>query len=231
MGVEKIIKRGIIVSCQALEDEPLHSSFIMAKMALAAKEGGAVGIRANSYSDIIAIKKEIDLPLIGIVKRCYDDSEVYITPTEKEVDEIASAKAEIIAIDATLRKRHGDTTLESIVKYIRKKYPGIFLMGDISTYEEGINAYKLGFDLISTTLSGYTPYTKEVMLPDFNLLKKLIKAVEIPVICEGGIWTLEHVENCFSIGAYSAIIGTAITRPKEITERFVVKTNEMLGKF
>ena len=98
------IKGGIIVSCQALEDEPLHSSFIMGKMALAAKEGGAIGIRANSVADINEIKQTVALPVIGIIKRDYADSSVYITATKKEVNELLQTSSEIIALDATKQK-------------------------------------------------------------------------------------------------------------------------------
>ena len=102
--LNKEIKGALIVSCQALADEPLHSSFIMSKMALAAKQGGAKGIRANSVVDIRAIRKEVDLPIIGIIKRDYPDAEVYITATMREVDELMAVQPEIIALDATHSK-------------------------------------------------------------------------------------------------------------------------------
>ena len=82
----KNLKGKLIVSCQALPEEPLHSSFIMGRMALAAKVGGASGIRANTKEDIKEIQTQVELPIIGIVKRDYGDSEIYITPTMKEVD-------------------------------------------------------------------------------------------------------------------------------------------------
>ena len=106
------IKGKLVVSCQALPDEPLHSSEIMGRMALAAKQGGAAGIRAQSKEDILEIQKQVDLPIIGIVKRHYDDSEIYITPTKKEIDELLETRCEIIALDATLRKRPNDERLD-----------------------------------------------------------------------------------------------------------------------
>ena len=109
------LKGKLIVSCQALPDEPLHSSFIMARMALAAKQGGAAGIRAQSKEDIQAIRETVDLPVIGIVKRNYEDSDIYITPTRKEVQELLECGCEIIALDATLRKRPNDENLEDLV--------------------------------------------------------------------------------------------------------------------
>lgn len=215
------LKGGLIVSCQALEDEPLHSSMIMARMAYAAKLGGAVGIRANSYEDIVEIKKAVDLPILGIVKRNYDDSEVYITPTIREIDELVLAGTDIIAIDATNRLRPNGKTLGDFVREIRGKYKDIILMGDISNFEEGIKAFELGFDLVSTTMSGYTSYSKCVETPDFELIEKLAKSVQIPVIAEGKIWVREEAVQALKLGAYAVVVGTAITRPMEITKRFV----------
>jgi N-acylglucosamine-6-phosphate 2-epimerase len=227
VSVKDILPRGLIVSCQALEDEPLHSSFIMGRMALAAKEGGAIGIRANSFDDIVEIKKCVSLPVIGIVKREYDDSEIYISATFKEIEEVVSAGAEIVALDATNRKRPEGEALKDLVEKIREKFPQIFIMADISTYEEGREAERLGFDIISTTLSGYTLYTKNRVLPDIKLIERLCKNVSVPVIAEGGIWSPEDLKYVFQKGVYSAVVGTAITRPKEITQRFVKSINEL----
>jgi N-acylglucosamine-6-phosphate 2-epimerase len=220
-----MIKGGLIVSSQALEDEPLHSSYIMSKMALAAKLGGAVGIRANSGIDIKAIKMEVNLPLIGIVKSIYEDSEVFITPTLKEVDEIVEAGAEIIATDGTHRTRPGGKSLEEFYKEVRKKYPDIMLMADIATFDEGVRASELGFDLIGTTLCGYTSYTRDVVIPNFELLKELACKLDVPIIAEGGIWTPEHLRKAIETGAHAAVVGTAITRPRDITKRFVKELN------
>ena len=215
------IKDGLIVSCQALEDEPLYSSFIMSKMANAAKEGGAVGIRANSYVDIKAIKEAVDIPVLGLVKRNYSDSKIYITPTMKEVAEIVEAGADVVAVDATHRLRPQGKTLEKFYHEIRQQYPDIILMADISNYEEGVKAEELGFDIVSTTLSGYTEYTENNKLPNYELLSSLAQKLTIPVIAEGGIWTPEELKKLMSLGAFAAVIGTAITRPREITKRFV----------
>lgn len=216
-----VLKKGsLIVSCQALSNEPLHGSHIMARMALAAKEGGAKGIRANSGADIIAIKKVVDLPVIGIVKQDYDNSPIYITPTMKEVDEVVSAGAEIIAIDATCRPRPDGHSLQEFIERIRVSYPDIFIMADVSTYEEGLRSIELGVDIISTTLSGYTEATKDVSLPNFELLSQLIAKTDIPVICEGGIQTPEQFKKALDLGAYACVVGSAITRPQLITKKF-----------
>ncbi|MCM0647580.1 N-acetylmannosamine-6-phosphate 2-epimerase [Clostridium swellfunianum] len=215
------LKGGIIVSCQALENEPLHSSYIMSRMAYAAKEGGAIGIRANSYEDIAYIKKTVDLPILGIVKRDYEDSEIYITPTMTEVDELVKAKADIIALDATNRIRPNNISLEEFIKEIRSKYDDLLLMADVSTFEEGITAWRLGFDIVSTTLSGYTSYTEKLDGPDFKLIKELSENIDRPVIAEGRIWTREDSAKAINMGAFAVVVGTAVTRPREITERFV----------
>lgn len=218
----KDIYKGLIVSCQALEDEPLHSSFIMGRMALAAKEGGAVGIRANSKEDILEIKRVVDLPVIGIVKRDYEDSDIYITPTMKEIDELMEAGADIIALDATDRLRPGKLALEDFIKEIRKEYEDVLLMADCSTYEEAVNADKLGFDFIGTTLVGYTEESKGIQVNknDFELIKNILNSVSKPVIAEGNIDTPEKARRVLEIGCYSVVVGSIITRPQIITKKF-----------
>lgn len=215
------IKGGLIVSCQALESEPLYDSYIMSKMALAAKLGGAVGIRANTVVDIKAIKEKVDLPLIGIIKQEYDDSDVYITPTMKEVDALVETGCEIIAIDATNRLRPNGETLEAFFTKVREKYPNQLFMADTSCFDEGKKAEGLGFNLIGTTMAGYTPYTKGTPLPDFNLMQRYVSELHTPVIAEGGIWVPEQLKKAIDIGVHSAVVGTAITRPRDITKHFV----------
>ena len=171
------LKGKLIVSCQALPDEPLHSSFIMGRMALAAKQGGASGIRANTPEDIKEIKTQVDLPVIGIIKRNYDDCEIYITPTIKEIDELMEAKPEIIALDATISSRPKGQKLDEFFYEIKEKYPDQIFMADISTIEEAKNAENIGFDFIGTTLYGYTEYTLgcDISNNDFEFLKKILK--------------------------------------------------------
>lgn len=153
------LKGKLIVSCQALENEPLHSPFIMSRMALAAAQSGAAGIRANSVVDIRAIKEIVSLPVIGIIKRDYPGSEVFITATLQEVEELMTVEPEIIALDATARPRPGGQTLEELVTQIRTRYPSVLLMADIATVDEAVTAERLGFDCVGTTLYGYTAET------------------------------------------------------------------------
>ena len=216
----------MIVSCQALENEPLHSSYIMGRMALAAKEGGASGIRANSVEDIKEIKKMVDLPVIGIIKRDYTDSDVFISATMKEIDELMKVKPEIIALDARSSIRPNGEKLEDFYQAIRKKYPDLLLMADCSTFEEMEKADSLGFDFIGTTLVGYTKKSKEdkIEANDFQLIKKAVKELKHPIIAEGNINTPEKVKRVLEIGVYSVVVGSAITRPQLITKKFVDAT-------
>ena len=217
-----MLPQGLIVSCQALENEPLHSSFIMSKMALAAYEGGAVGIRANSKEDIMAIKQEVNLPIIGIVKRDYANSDVFITATRKEVDELLESKCEVIALDATKQVRPKES-LKELVSYIRQHAPNIEIMADISTLEEAQYADKLGFDYIGTTLRGYTSYTKGHILyeDNFQFLKDVLSHVHAKVIAEGNVITPEMFRQVTELNVHCTVVGGAITRPKEITKRFI----------
>lgn len=212
------IQGGLIVSCQALEEEPLHSSLIMSKMAKAAVDGGAVGIRANTAKDIQAIRKETNVPIIGIVKQDYEDSAIYITPTMHEVEELLTTDCEIIALDATDRKRPGNTKIEDLIKRIHDE--NRLAMADISTMEEAKNAEKLGFDLISTTLAGYTDYSKQLTEPDFNLVQEIAENLTVPVVLEGHTRTPEHVVKGLKLGAWSAVVGSIITRPQVITKLY-----------
>lgn len=219
----KNINKGLIVSCQALEDEPLHSSFIMGRMAKAAVQGGAVGVRANSNQDILEIKRNVDVPIIGIVKRDYENSDIYITPTMTEIDELMEVGVDIIALDATERLRPGNITLKEFIDKVREKYGNVLLMADCSTYDEAIYADKIGFDFIGTTLVGYTVQSKGIHIDtnDFELIRNIINSVSKPVIAEGNIDTPEKAKRVLELGCYSVVVGSIITRPKVITEKFI----------
>ena len=216
------IKNHLIVSCQALEYEPLHSSFIMSKMALAAYQGGAKGIRANTIEDIQAIKKEVDLPIIGIIKQEYEGSVVFITPTIKEVDALVKEGVDIIAMDATIRERPHHIYLDDFFKEVRKKYPNQKFMADCSTIEEAIHADELGFDFIWTTMVGYTKESKGLKIEenDFEIIRTIIQKVKHPVIAEGNIDTPQKAKRVLELGCYSVVVGSIITRPQLITKRF-----------
>lgn len=215
-----MLNRGLIVSCQAGEGEPLHGYGIMNLMAKASVAGGACGIRALYY-DIDSIKETVDVPVIGLVKKDYEDSEIYITPTKAEIDLILNTKADCIAMDATLRFRPNGESLAELVAYARKKAPHIELMADVATIEEARNAEKLGFDYISTTLRGYTPQTKDAVLPDVNFVAEVLKEIKnCKVVAEGGVYETAELKQISDLNPYAVVIGSAITRPALITKRF-----------
>ena len=216
------IKGKLVVSCQALPHEPLHSSFIMGRMAVAAKEGGARAIRANTKEDIAEIKSLVDLPVIGIVKRDYEDSAVYITPTMKEIEELMEVKPEIIALDATGALRPGGKTLKDFFEEVKKAYPEQLFMADCSTVEEALYADELGFDFIGTTMVGYTPQSKNLKIEtnDFEIIREILEKAKHPVIAEGNINTPEKVKRVIELGCYSVVVGSIITRPQLITKSF-----------
>lgn len=220
------LRHKLIVSCQALPDEPLHSDFIMARMAVAAKEGGASGIRANSVVDIVAIQKAVDLPIIGIIKRDYEGADVYITATMKEVDELMTVRPDIIAIDATTSTRPNGESLKEFFQKVKEKYPDQLWMADCSTIDEMLVADQLGFDFIGTTLVGYTKQSQgdKIESNDFEIIRKALSKLSHPLIAEGNIDTPDKVHRVLELGAYSVVVGSAITRPQLITKKFVEAT-------
>lgn len=215
-------KGSIIVSCQALPGEPLYCEemSLMPFMAKAAKEAGSKLIRTSSIRDVVEIKKQTGLPVIGLVKKVYEDYDGYITPTMKEIDDLVAVDSDIVALDCTNRKRGDGLTPTEFIKQIKEKYPDIVLMADISTVEEGVAAWKAGVDMVGTTLSGYTPYSPKVDGPDFELVEKLVKAVDIPVIAEGKVHYPDEAKKMLSLGVHAVVVGGAITRPLEIAQRF-----------
>ena len=212
------IKDGLIVSCQAEDGSPFFQPDSMARFAMAAELGGAVGIRAKE-PDIRAVKDSCSLPVIGIDKVYLEGFEVYITPRFEDAERIAAAGADIIALDCTPRARPGGVTMEELVRRIEEELK-LPVMADIATLEEAVAAEKAGAAVVATTMSGYTAYSPPREAPDFDLLEAVIRAVAVPVIAEGHIFTLAEARACLALGAWAIVIGTAITRPIELTQRF-----------
>ncbi len=221
------LRHGLIVSSQAEGDEPLNSPQLLTALAQAAIRGGAIAIRAERPENIAQMKRQLSVPIIGLYKKKYVDSEVYITPTLEDALEVLDAGADIIAMDATDRVRPNGQKLPAIVRALRQRADRL-LMADVSTLAEGLAAADMGFDVIGTTLSGYTAETRNRAAtdqPDFDLLSALVErlAGRIPIIAEGRIWTAEQAIEALRRGAFAVVVGTAITRPTVITRRIAEK--------
>jgi N-acylglucosamine-6-phosphate 2-epimerase len=216
------LHNGLIVSCQALPDEPLFGAGHMAAMARAAVSAGAVAIRANTPVDILSIRRAVDVPIIGLYKVDLPGFDVYITPTLAEAIQVAQAGADLIAIDATQRP-HPDGSVQQLIGQIHQRC-GLPVLADVATLQEGLAAAAAGAEFISTTLSGYTADSPSGLAPDFSLLAELVaalKPLDLPVIAEGRITTPEQAAHALKLGAHAVVVGTAITRPQWITARFV----------
>jgi len=222
MEVLNLLKNKIVVSVQAMPDEPLYKEDCMLAMMQSVVMGGAGGLRVAGVRDVKNAKRLFNLPVIGLTKpdKLPENWQeiVYITPTLDDVNSLIKAGADIIAFDGTLRPR--ECPIEVMTEKIHQA--NRFAMADISTLEEGLACEKLGVDILSTTLSGYTKETlSESGEPDFKLLENLVKNTRLPVILEGRIWKPEQVKHAFELKAHCVVIGSAITRPQLITKRFV----------
>lgn len=207
------LKGGLIVSCQAHEGEPLHGPVLMAAMAYSAELGGASGIRANGIDDIALIRRTVRVPIIGILKQKDHVGRVWITPTIESAAKVVRAGADIVAIHATVDKSFGDA-VGDIISACHEDL-GVPVMADCRTLEDAVSAWEAGADAVATTLS----HVGEG--PDFGLLENMVRNSPVPVIAEGGYWYPEQVVKALECGAYAVVVGTAITRPREITRRFV----------
>ena len=218
-----LMKGQIIVSCQATPGEPLYDRerSLMPYMARAAKLAGAKMIRTSSARDIIGIKEETGLPVIGLIKREYPGYTGRITMTMREVDECMEALADIVSIDCTDCARGDGLTPPEFLRQVKAKYPNIIIMADCATEAEALAAVEAGADLVGTTMNGYTPQTADQKGdPNFDLAEKLAKELTCPVIAEGRIHTPEQVKKMLDLGVWACVVGGAITRPLEIAQRF-----------
>ena len=224
MDILKTLKNEIIVSIQAMPDEPLYDEICINAMAKSVIDyAQAKAVRLAGKRDIENIKKMFpNTIVIGITKpkkipANYKEL-VYITPTLEDCKKVIEAGADIVALDGTLRNRPNDEKLEDLVRYIKSKNK--IAMADIATFKEAQNAYNLGFDIVSTTLSGYTEETQNNPdCPDFELVKKIKENLDIFTILEGKIWEKQDITNAFKSGADAIVVGSAITRPQLILKR------------
>lgn len=216
-------KHGLIVSCQVQPDDPVYSEEFVVKMAKAAAWGGAVGLRANMPDQIKAIKKEVDLPLIGLWKIWHDNTDVFITPTLEAARAVWEAGAEIIALDCTEQINHRGKPAYELLPVLKKEIPEAILFADVSTYREGVRAIESGADIVGPTLYGYTAETKHIEQPDWREFARMCRDFKDKayVIMEGHLYTPEDAMKCLYLGAHAVVVGSAITRPHLITKRFV----------
>ena len=219
-----IINRGLIVSCQALQGNPLRHSESLAKMAKCAELGGAVAIRANGYDDITAMKKQVSIPIIGLNKLKDENGKVVITPSFAAAEEIAKAGADMIAMDFTDYPSSIRENPEGLIQRIHNEL-NLPVMADISTVSEAVFASNCGADLVSTTLAGYQPNAPykpdEKYVPDLNLIREIMNSgIKCPLIAEGRFWRIEDINSAFELGVYGVVIGKAITNPIAITQYY-----------
>ncbi len=215
------LKQGVIVLCHAEGDEPFNFPDYIAAFARAAEMGGAAGIRVQGVDNVRSVRKAVNLPIIGIIRGSYPDGWALITPEVSDVVDLAEAGADLVALDATRRVRPNGMDGMSFLNLVRRR-TDVPIIADISTLEEGIRASELGADLIATTLSGYTPLTEDLAddYPDFNLIERLTAEIQTPILAEGRIWSPSEAAHAIKCGAYAVVVGSAITRPRVITQRF-----------
>lgn len=224
-----LIRGTIVVSCQATPGEPLYmkDQSVMYLMARAAKLAGAKMIRTSSVRDIVEIKEETGLPVIGLIKREYPGYTGRITMTMREVDECMEAMADIVSIDCTFNERADGLTPGEFLQQVKAKYPNIIIMADCATLEEAKAAYEAGADLVGSTMNGYTPQTRDCKgEPNYELVRQMVAELPCPVIAEGRVHTPEQARHMLEIGAWAVVVGGAITRPLEIANRFMAAVKD-----
>jgi N-acylglucosamine-6-phosphate 2-epimerase len=217
------IRDGLVVSCQAPPGSPLRAPEHMVAMARAAALGGAVGIRAEGAADIAAIKRAVDLPLIGLRKIAVEGSDVYITSTMESAREVVAAGADALALDATLRARPDGVSASDFIRRVRDEL-AIPILADVDTLEAGVNAAQAGADAVATSLAGYTGGSEPPTEPDVDLVAALVAELDCPVVAEGRYATREHVAAAFAAGAFAVVVGAAITDPVVLTRRLAAAT-------
>ncbi len=219
------LKNGLIVSCQAQALSPLDDPRILAALARVAEQEGAVGVRINGTKNIRAVRRRIEIPIIGIEKQTAGDSAVYITPTLDSARRVHSAGAGIVALDATGRPRPNGESLAEIIKAL-KRHTQALIVADVATVDQGFFAAGIGVDAVATTLHGYTHDTEAQSgnEPAFNVLRELAKHLALPVILEGRVRHPDDLRKGFDLGAHAVVVGTAITNIGWLVRPFVEAT-------
>ena len=211
------LRGGLIVSVQAEPGSPLNDPAAIALLSRAAVANGAAGIRAEGLARLGAVRRAVAVPLIGIVKRAYDGFEPYITATVREIAEVRATGAEIVAFDATARRRPDGGDVEGVIRSIRAR--GALAMADCATAAEVRRAAAAGAEIVATTLCGYTEETRGAALPALDLVAACAASGAF-AICEGGVGSPDQLRAAFAAGAAAVVVGTAITNIDVLVRRF-----------
>lgn len=217
------IKGKLIVSCQASKGDPLDDLDTLRRLATSVLLGGAAGLRAEGYESVTAFRELTSLPIIGLVKTTDSSGDVYITPDFAAAMSVSVAGADVIALDCTRRRLSEAEPWTTLIPRIHSEL-GRVVCADIATLEDALLASAAGVDIVATTLRGYTSDTRDIRTIDWPFLEELRSAVEVPVILEGHVTAPDEVRRALSFGVHAVVVGSAITRPQTITERFVAAT-------
>lgn len=217
------IQGKLLVSCQASKGDPLDDLETLRRLATAVLNGGAAGLRAEGCQSVAAFRELTSLPIIGLVKTTDRNGDVYITPGFAAAKSVNDAGADVIALDCTRRRLSEPEPWTTIISRIHSEL-GRAVCADIASIEDALLAQAAGADMVATTLRGYTPDTRGIRGVDWPFLEQLLSAVEVPIILEGHVTAPDEVRRALSLGVHAVIVGSAITRPQTITERFVAAT-------
>jgi N-acylglucosamine-6-phosphate 2-epimerase len=222
----ELLKDGLIVSCQAPEESPLNRVEILAAFALTAEQNGAAGVRLNGAACIRGTRPLIKVPILGLEKIEIPGYEVYITPTLESARAVIQSGCDLVALDATKRRRPAGQGFSAILKNLRKEFD-VAIVADIANLEEGLEAEQMGVDAVATTLSGFTRDTRGHTLPNYDLVCGLARRLKIPLICEGGISTTHQVRRAFEEGAHAVCVGRALTGLDWLVQEYNAATPRM----
>lgn len=222
-GVTAAIKSRLIVSCQASSGDPLDDLNTLCRLARSVLLGGAGGLRAEGGERVAAFRSLTSLPIIGIVKTTDRNGEVYITPDFAAARSVSEAGADLIALDCTRRRLTEPEPWPGLIARIHSELSRV-VCADIASLEDALAAQEAGADIVATTLRGYTSDTQSIRSVDWSFVERLISTIQVPVILEGHVTSPDEVRRALDLGVHAVVVGSAITRPQSITERFVAAT-------
>jgi putative N-acetylmannosamine-6-phosphate epimerase len=226
VSAEKIltaIKGKLIVSCQATKGDPLDDLDTLCRMTISVLRGGAAGLRAEGQPCVAAFRELTSLPIIGLVKVSDRSGDAYITPSFTTAKSVSDAGADVIALDCTRRRLSEPEPWPTLIPRIRSELERA-VCADIASFEDALLAQEAGADMVATTLRGYTADTQGIGSVDWPFLEDLVSTLALPIILEGHVTSPDEVRRALSLGAHAVVVGSAITRPQSITERFVTAT-------